>query len=559
MFETHGTLIDTDILVIGAGGGGMLAALSAKRHAPAGTRVTVVDAWTVGHTGHTAFSNAWTVVVEPDDDLAAITNEIIAGNDWVADQPLIQRVLETSWDRLADQESVGLNFQKDGDGRYVRRPTRGLDHTRVMYPDGGGLEFCIRMAQGLRDEGVQLVNRIFITGLMKGGGDRVIGAVGVHSRSGEFHVIRARTTIMATNAITFRSGFVRDITGTGTLLAWKAGAVLRNAEFSYTRPSTPRHYFEGIAFAIQDGARFVNEAGEPFMKRYDPVRGDRADVPVIARAMAMEHQAGRAPVYLDMSGIPREKREFFIHSNVKWMERFYTKLGEEARTDMFGRVPYYPLNQMTKMAIRTDANCRSDVPGLLAAGLAQAGCANHFAGFHIGMCIGTGWIAGQSAIEDLDRLAPADLDSAEVAALAAEASEPLNKAASAETDRLLTALQELMFAYDITVWKRADRLDAAAARLADIRAGFAGLAAPHTHELVRLKETEAMLLAADIILRASRLRTESRLSHFREDFDARDDENWLCWVDVTAEDGQPVLQTTPIPTPIHPVPGGSAR
>lgn len=154
MFETHGTLIDTDILVIGAGGGGMLAALSAKRHAPAGTRVTVVDAWTVGHTGHTAFSNAWTVVVEPDDDLAAITNEIIAGNDWVADQPLIQRVLETSWDRLADQESVGLNFQKDGDGRYVRRPTRGLDHTRVMYPDGGGLEFCIRMAQGLRDEGV---------------------------------------------------------------------------------------------------------------------------------------------------------------------------------------------------------------------------------------------------------------------------------------------------------------------------------------------------------------------------------------------------------------------
>ena len=555
MFERHGTLIDTDILVIGGGGGGLLAALSAKRNGPPGTRVAIADAWTVGHTGHTAFSNAWTVVVEPDDDLAAVTNEIIAGNDWVADQPLIHRVLETSWDRLKDQESVGLTFQKDGDGRYVRRHTRGLDHTRVMYPDGGGLEFCIRLARGIEDEGVQILNRIFITGLMRGDGDRVIGAVGVHSRTGEFHVIRARATIMATNAITFRSGFVRDITGTGTLLAWKAGAVLRNAEFSYTRPSTPRHYFEGIAFAIQDGARFVNESGEQFMQRYDPERGDRADVPVIARAMAMEHQAGRAPVYLDMSGIPVEKRHFYIHSNVKWMEHFYTKLGEEARTDMFGRVPYYPLNQMTKMAIRTGADCRSDVPGLLAAGLAQAGCANHFAGFHIGMCIGTGWIAGESAVEDLDRLSPPELDPAEVGALATEAKERLTEDARAETDRLLTGLQELMFAYDVSVWKRADRLEAAMSRLTDIRDAFAGLAAPHTHELVRLKETEAMLLAADIILRASLLRTESRLSHFREDFDARDDENWLSWVDVTQRNGVPELQTTPIPTPIHPVPG----
>ena len=52
---------------------------------------------------------------------------------------------------------------------------------------------------------------------------------------------------------------------------------------------------------------------------------------------------------------------------------------------------------MTKMAIRTGADCRSDVPGLLAAGLAQAGCANHFAGFHIGLCVGNGWIAGLAA------------------------------------------------------------------------------------------------------------------------------------------------------------------
>ena len=77
---------------------------------------------------------------------------------------------------------------------------------------------------------------------------------------------------------------------------------------------------------------------------------------------------------------------------------------------------------------------------------------------------------------------------------------------------------------------------------------FAAIAAPHTHELVRLKETEAMLLAARFILGASLERTESRLSHFREDFDARDDANWLVWVDIAQGQDGPARSRTPVPT-----------
>ena len=130
---------------------------------------------------------------------------------------------------------------------------------------------------------MQLIDRLFITGLMRGGSDRITGAVGINSRTGEFNVIKARATIVATNAITFRSGFVRDITGTGTLLAYRAGAALRNAEFSYVRPGTPKFYFEGITFAIQEGARWVNAKGEAFMDEYEPEWGDQADVPRIAK------------------------------------------------------------------------------------------------------------------------------------------------------------------------------------------------------------------------------------------------------------------------------------
>jgi succinate dehydrogenase/fumarate reductase flavoprotein subunit len=549
MAKFEGLLTETDVLVVGAGTGGLLAALSAKRHGAPGTRVTLVDSWTIGRTGHTAFSNAWMIVAFPEDDIDGILREIVAGNDGIADQILVREVLENSYARLKDFEAMGMNFHRGADGGYARRPTRGLDLARVLYPDGGGLEFCWLLRRALEPMGVEVIDRLFITGLLRSA-DGVAGAVGIDSRTGQFHAIKARTTIVCTNAITFRSGFVRDITGTGTLLAYRAGATLRNAEFSYVRPGTPKFYFEGITFAIQEGARWVNAAGTPFMKDYEPDWADEADVPRIARAMALEKNQGHDPMYLDMSGIPEPMRDSFISSKVKWMDYFFRKLGSEAKTDMFGKTPYYALNQMTKMGVRTGADCRSDVPGLLAAGLAQAGCANHFAGFHIGLGVGNGWIAGRSAIEDLDRLPAPAIDADEIQLLHAEALKPLKSAAEAQSDRILRDLQQIMFAYDVGILKRADRLEKARAQVDALAREFDDIAAPHVHELVRLKETEAMLLAARIILGASLLRTESRLSHFREDFDFRDDQNWLAWVDVSERNGEVAFERTPVPTPL---------
>ena len=404
---------------------------------------------------------------------------------------------------------MGMHFGRDEAGAYKRRPTRGLDLARVMYPEGGGLEFAWKLRRALEDDGVQLIDRLFVTGLMRGGSDRITGAVGINSRTGEFNVIKARATIVATNAITFRSGFVRDITGTGTLLAYRAGASLRNAEFSYVRPGTPKFYFEGITFAIQEGARWVNAKGEAFMDEYEPEWGDQADVPRIAKAMAMENRKGNTPLYLDMSPIPEHLREYFIQSKVKWMDYFFRKLGDEAKTDMFGKTPYYALNQMTKMGIRTGADCRSDVPGLLSAGLAQAGCANHFAGFHIGLCVGNGWIAGKSAIEDLDRLPPPSLDAAEVRALHAETNAPLNACGG----RGIRSHPARSAGGDVCLRHRHPETRGPPARrrsTASRRSPKSSRTSPrpHTHELVRLKETEAMLLAARFILGASLYRTE---------------------------------------------------
>ena len=387
----------TDVLVIGGGAGGLLAAMSAKRHGPPGTRVTLVDSWMVGRTGHTAFSNAWTIVAFPDDDLDGITREIVAGNDGIADQLLVRETLADFVRAAARLRNHG-NEVRARPGRSICCGGRRAASTSraCMYPDGGGLEFSWLLRRALEDAGVQLIDQLFVTGLLRDDDGRVIGAVGVHSRTGEFHVIKARTTIVATNSIGFRAGFVRDITGTGTLLAYEAGAALRNAEFSYVRPGTPKFYFEGITFRDPGGRPFRQRQGRSLHAPTTSPNG--ATKPTCRASPARWRPRSARATTRSISTcrpFPSTCATISCRARCGGWTISSTSSAAKPRPTCSARRPTTPMNQMTKMGIRTGPDCRSDVPGLLAAGLAQAGCANHFAGFHIGLCIGNGWIAGR--------------------------------------------------------------------------------------------------------------------------------------------------------------------
>lgn len=552
MLENVANIIDTDVLVIGAGAGGLWAAISANRHLDSG-HVTLLDAHMVGRTGHTAFSNAWMVAVTPEDDLQACVRDIVEGNEWVAEQELIQQILSLSHWQLLESEKLGVEFPKEN-GRFLRRPTRGLKVTQVLKPEGGGLEYCWRLRRAAEGEGVHLVERTFVTDLLEDENGRVVGAFGIDGRTGEPSAVRARATIIATNSVTFRAGFARDLTGTGTLLAYDAGAALTNAEFGYLRPGTPKFYFEGITFAIQDGARFVNAAGEPFMERYEPDWADWADVQLISKAMVKERQAGKTPLYLDMSRMPEEKRGHYLQSSVAWMDYFFKKLGDRARIDMFGKTEYYPLYQMTKMGIKTDPECRASIPGLFAAGLAQASCASHFAGFHIGACNGTGWIAGRHAAAFARETRTPRVSEAQLRVRKEQIFRNFDTGAAARDDELLVDLQRLIFRYDVSILKHESRLNQALAALAAIREKGSSLPAPHVHSFVRLRETQCMVETVEMVLRASLMREESRMSHMREDYPERNDQEWLEWILIRKENDSPRLWTEPISTSLVPPP-----
>jgi succinate dehydrogenase/fumarate reductase flavoprotein subunit len=550
MLEKLGNVIRTDVLVIGGGAGGLWAGLSAKRHNPS-INVTVVDAHMVGRSGHAAFSNAWMAVVTPDDDLVACAREIVEGNEWIADQELIYDILALSYDQLLDLEKMGLEYPKDN-GKFIRRPTRGLELIRVLKPNGGGLEFCWALRKALEKEGVAIVEQIFVTDLLSDESGSIAGAVGVNCRTREFFIIQAKSTILATNTVSFRSGFVRDLTGTGPILAYRAGATLTNAEFGYLRPGTPRFYFEGITYAIQDGAKFRNAKDEAFMERYDTKWGDKADVHSITKAMVMEKQAGNAPLYLDMSLIPEEKRDDYLTSTVAWMDFFYKKLGERARIDMFSKTEYFPIYQITKMGIKTDSKCCSEIKGLFAAGLAQVACATHFAELHIAACNGTGWISGKSAVQYAEEINMPEINESYVSELKAAIASRCDDGARIESDDLLLALQKIIFRYDISMLKSEERLVRALAEVTAIKDRIRNAKAPHTHEFVRLNETDCMIDTAEMILRASLARKETRLSHIREDYPNRDDDAWIKWILIKRADVGPEISTAPVARPLFP-------
>ena len=373
MDKLDGVLIDTDVLVVGAGAGGLIAALSAKRNGPPGTRVTLVDSWMIGRTGHTAFSNAWTIVALPGDDIDGILHEIVAGNDGIADQVLVRQSLVDSAARLKDFEAMGMHFGRDEAGR-LQAPADPRPRSRARDVSGGR-RARIRLEAAARARARR----------------RATDRPAVHHRADARRLATASPARSASTAapasstssrreppssppMPSRSARASCATSPAPARCWpiapaRACAMRNSATCVPARRSS-------ISRASPSRSRRARAGSTPRARRsWTSTSRSGAIRPTCRaspRAMAMENRKGNTPLYLDMSPIPEHLREYFIQSKVRWMDNFFRKLGDEAKTDMFGKTPYYALNQMTKMGIRTGADCRSDVPGLVV-GWAGAG------------------------------------------------------------------------------------------------------------------------------------------------------------------------------------------
>ncbi len=532
-------LVATDILVIGGGMAGAFAAVAAREQ---GLNVTLVDKGTVGRSGATPWANTFSVF---DEVAGHDRDEWVAGvstsSDYVNNLDWLDQMLNESKNRWEDIASWGL-LDED-----VRHPS-------------------LVLREKLLAVGVELIERTMLTTLLKQDDDNspVIGAMGFAIDSEEVVLVLAKATIICAGAGAFKApGYpVHGQTADGDAMAYRVGAIISGKEwidFHETSTETPascwngwgRMWDSGIgktsdvftagmtlnsAFAIHTGETLVNSGGPPSggegMSEGEHPSGQPPD--------------GEMPEGERPSGPPPDSEGAL-------------RPGQSSGTTVLGAATGLGIHKAEGI---WPANMQGacNVPGLFAAGdaLASMLCGASYTG--LGMSLSgsatQGYAAGQGASEYAQQAAVPMLSDEKIASLQAAMFAPRELESGFTPAWVTQVMQNAMFPYFVLFVKQEERLQAALSTVTFLRENMVPrLTAQDAHELRLAHETANMLLNAEMKLRASLFRTESRGTHYREDYPARDDENWLAWVLLKmGSDGQMVVAKEMIPNDWKPDP-----
>jgi len=386
-----------------------------------------------------------------------------------------------------------------------------------------------------------------MTDLLKSG-DTVAGALGFDIRSGEFYVFKAGAVVISTGQCSFKGHYTDQgfLTGDGMAMAFEAGAELKNLEFA-TLWMQPAHYgWEAIGTTLPMGGQFVNARGKPFLEKYSPKLGSMIDFCYLARAMAIEARKGNGPFYLDHSKIEPDDLAF-LKERSGWMDLHIKKLNE-AGVEPFDELQEWMPVFWTVQGIRSDLDCRTKVPGLFVGGRVRSIDPGITMGsWSIGSATVLGYRAGENAAKFSQSVELRELSRDHLNFLKDRLLSPLGQVGM-HPEKVLERIQEALFDTEVLIFKNEKSLKAAAEKICFIKDELVPqMRARDIHELAELRQVENMTLIAELMLKASLMRTESRTTHFREDYPKRDDRNWMRWIVVSKENGEIKLKTVPLP------------
>ncbi|MBJ3776581.1 FAD-binding protein [Acuticoccus mangrovi] len=526
-------ILETDVLVVGAGLAGLRAAIAARE---AGARVVLISKGKIGKSGASAMTTAGYAAVLPegvDDSIARHAADTFRGGAEVADPEMVEVLCAGAAEEVTFLESLGAVFEGDpvpgaandaGDPQRV--PHRHLspsgDHSRsrvIVPPNHIGTDLTLPLAARVGALGVEGREFLMATALLQDGEGRVLGARCVALREDARPVeIRAGATILAAGGagrLFPLTSNPNDVTGDAYALAARAGARLRDMEFIQFYPWRCIDPFDRARVAVQPstfslGGKLYNAEGERFMLTFNPEGAEAGTRDLCARGIFLEIQAGRGVackggqgVRLDLSDLDAET---FARSNPK-IARHCARVGIDHRTYSFVVTPEA---HFWMGGLATDAVGATTLEGLWAAGEAAGGIhgANRLNSNALPDALVFGARAGAEAAAYAARHHPG----APAPAVPATG-EPF---ADGELAARLRELQTL--AWDaLGIVRHGNRMAPALARAEEIAADVtARPVAPTTarahHELGFLAETARLSLASALF------RQESRGAHFREDF-----------------------------------------
>jgi succinate dehydrogenase / fumarate reductase, flavoprotein subunit len=553
-YEVH----EHDVLIIGAGGAGLRAAIEALAQ---GVRVGVVCKSLLGK-AHTVMAEGGIAAamanVDTSDDWRTHFRDTMRGGKFLNNWRMAQLHAQEAPERVRELEQWGALFDRTENGDILQRAFGGHTYKRLCHVgDRTGLE----MIRTLQDRGVHLGIDVYmectVTQLLKNG-DRIAGAFGYWREQGRFVVFRAKSVIICTGGIgkawkiTSNSW---EYTGDGMALAYDAGADLMDMEFVQFHPTgmvwPPGVQGILVTEAVRgEGGVLRNKNGERFMERYDPKKLELSTRDVVARSIYTEVREGRGTehggAFLDISHKPAD----YVKRKLPSMYHQFLELADVDITK--GPMEVGPTCHYMMGGIRVDAEtAQSSVAGLFAAGEAAVGLhgANRLGGNSLSDLLVFGRRAGLAAAEYAKGSEMPEIDSLQIEDAVKEMLAPFERSDGESPYSIHEDLQGTMqglvgiFRNEEDLQRALSEIETLKERAARVRVEGSRLFNPGWH-LVR--DLQSMLTVSEAVTRSALARRESRGAHSRIDFPGLDDAWGKKHNVVVKKAGAMTLAETPV-------------
>ena len=542
-----------DIVIVGAGGAGMRAAIEAGPH----LKTAVISKLfpTRSHTGAAQGGMAAALANVEEDNWEWHTFDTVKGGDYLVDQDAAEILAKESVQAVIDLENMGLPFNRTPDGKIDQRRFGGhtRDHgkapvRRSCYAaDRTGHMILQTLYQNCVKLGIEFFNEFYVLDLVMteyNGEQRPSAVVAFELATGDIHVFQGKSIVFATGGfgkIYKTTSNAHTLTGDGVGIIWRKGLPLEDMEFYQFHPTG----LAGLGILLSEAARgeggiLRNASGERFMERYAPTIKDLAPRDMVARAMANEVREGRGAgpnkdyVLLDLTHLPPEVIDAKLPDITEFAR---TYLGVEPYTEP---VPVFPTAHYAMGGIPTNVKTEvlSDndtvVRGLFAAG--ECACVS----VHGANRLGTnslldinvfGKRAGIYAVEyarEADFVPVPDNAISDVEKLLAIARN------STGTEKVAVLRKELQDTMDknAQVYRTEESLNEALDKIAELRIRYQNIQVQDRGKRFNTDLLEAIELGflfdlSEVLVMTARERRESRGGHFREDYETRNDEKFM--------------------------------